>query len=50
MKNSVCVKFTHTANDGKYNLYKQKTKEKIEIAYEEFNAKTKVLRKGKANE
>lgn len=32
-----------------YNLYKQKTKEKIEIAYEEFNAKTKVLRKGKAN-
>ena len=33
-----------------YNLYKQKTKEEIEIAYEEFNAKTKALRKGKANE
>lgn len=33
-----------------YNLYKQKTKEDIEIAYEEFNAKTKALRKGKANE
>lgn len=33
-----------------YNLYKQKTKEKIEIAYEEFNAKAKALRKGKANE
>ena len=33
-----------------YNLYKQKTKEKIEIAYEEFNAKTKALRKGKVNE
>lgn len=32
-----------------YNLYKQKTKEEIEIAYEEFNAKTKALRKGKAN-
>ena len=50
VKNSVCVKFTHTANDGKYNLYKQKTKEEIEIAYEEFNAKTKALRKGKVNE
>jgi len=33
-----------------YNLYKQKTKEEIEIAYEEFNAQTKALRKGKANE
>lgn len=33
-----------------YNLYKQKTKEEIEIAYEEFNAKTKALRKGKVNE
>lgn len=32
-----------------YNLYKQKTKEEIEIAYEEFNAKTKALRKGKVN-
>ncbi|STP12967.1 DNA binding protein [Helicobacter mustelae] len=30
-----------------YNLYKQKTKEDIEIAYEEFNAKTKALQKGK---
>lgn len=33
-----------------YNLYKQKTKEEIEIAYEEFNAQTKALRKGKVNE
>ncbi len=33
-----------------YNLYKQKTKEEIEIAYEEFNAKTKALHKGKVNE
>lgn len=33
-----------------YNLYKQKTKEEIEIAYEKFNTQTKALRKGKANE
>ena len=33
-----------------YNLYKQKTKEEIEIAYEEFNAQTKALHKGKVNE
>ena len=32
-----------------YNLYKQKIKEEIEIAYEKFNAKTKALRKGKVN-